>query len=39
MRTLRPGASVVAKIDCGQRSVLYVMSRGLLRSIRTHLLF
>ncbi len=39
MRTLRPGASVVAKIDCGRRSLLYVMSRGLLRAIRARLLF
>ncbi len=39
MRTLRPGASVVAKIDCGQRSMLYVLTRGLLRAIRTHVLF
>lgn len=39
MRTLRPGASVVAKIDCGRRSLLYVLSRGLLRAIRTHVLF
>lgn len=39
MRTLRPGASVVAKIDCGQRSLLYIISRGLLRAIRTHVFF
>lgn len=39
MRTLRPGASVVAKIDCGRRSLLYVMSRGLLRAIRSRVLF
>ena len=39
MRTLRPGASVVAKIDCGQKSLLYVMLRGLFRAVRTHLLF
>ena len=39
MRLLRPGASVVAKIDCGRRSALYVMFRGLLRAIQTHILF
>lgn len=39
MRTLRPGASVVAKIDCGRKSLLSVMLRGLFRAVRTHLLF
>ena len=39
MRTLRPGASVIAKIDCGRSSVLYVMFRGLIRTIRTYLMF
>lgn len=39
MRTLRPGASVIAKIDCGRRSLLYVWSRGLLRAIRSRVLF
>jgi multidrug efflux pump subunit AcrA (membrane-fusion protein) len=39
MQTLRPGASVVAKIDCGRRSLLYVMTRGLLRAIRSRVLF
>ncbi len=39
MRALRPGASVVAKIECGRRSLLYVWSRGLLRTIRSRVLF
>lgn len=39
MRTFRPGASVVAKIDCGRHSLLYVLSRGLLRTIRSRILF
>jgi hypothetical protein len=39
MRTLRPGATVVAKIDCGRRSLLYVLFHGLVRTIRSRLLF
>ena len=39
MRALRPGASVVMKIDCGRRSLLNVWSRGLVRAIRARLLF
>lgn len=39
VQTLRPGASVIAKIDCGRRSLLYVMTRGLLRAIRSRVLF
>ncbi|MHB8900195.1 MAG: HlyD family efflux transporter periplasmic adaptor subunit [Thermoguttaceae bacterium] len=39
MRGLRPGASVVAKIECSRRSLLHVLSRGLLRTIRSRLLF
>lgn len=34
MRALRPGASVVMKIDCGRRSLLNVWSRGLVRAIK-----
>ncbi len=34
MRALRPGASVVVKIDCGRRSLLNVWSRGLVRAIK-----
>jgi len=39
MRRLRPGASVVAKIDCGNRSMLYVLFHGLIRAVRTHVFF
>lgn len=39
MKSLRPGATVVAKIDCGRRSVLYVGFHGLVHVIRSRLLF
>jgi len=35
----RPGATVVAKIHCGRRSILYVWSRGLVDFVRARLLF
>lgn len=34
-----PGATVVAKIHCGRRSVLYVWSRGVVDLVRARLLF
>jgi HlyD family secretion protein len=36
---LRPGATVVAKIHCGRRSILYVWSRGVVDFVRARLLF
>ena len=35
--SLRPGASVIAKIECGRRSLGYVWLRGLIDAIRWNL--
>jgi hypothetical protein len=36
---LRPGASVIAKIQCGRRSLGYVWLHDLYRAIQSHLFF
>lgn len=36
---LRPGVSVVAKIDCGRRSLGYVWFHRLIETVQTHVLF
>ncbi|MFM9963475.1 MAG: HlyD family efflux transporter periplasmic adaptor subunit [Planctomycetaceae bacterium] len=36
---LRPGSSVIAKIDCGRRSIGYVWLRELLEFLQTRVLF
>ena len=39
VRPLRPGATVIAKIHCGTRSLGYVWFHGLYEAIRAELFF
>ena len=39
VKQLRPGATVIAQIDCGQRSIAYVWLHAFIDAIRTRLMF